>query len=229
MPAHCCCLEDTPCASQIGIFQQLDRDSQERISALAQHLDFKKGELLFSPQEMPGLYLISQGKVKVYELTATGKEKLLRVLSKGDFVGEDALFRSAQSCSFGQALTNLRVCLIRRENFLELLTRYPSISLKLLEELDRRLAELSHQHSSGSAGTVQGRFISYLLELRNAQEGPVLTLPLPMKELASALETTPETLSRRVTDLEKKGLILKKGRNITIVDAEGLAQMLREE
>lgn len=229
MQAACHCLEEEPCASQIGIFRQLDRESQARISALAQHLAFRKGELLCSPQKTPGLYLISQGKVKVYDLTATGKEKLLRVLGKGDFLGEDALFRTTECCSFAEALTAAQVCLIRREDFLELLTRYPSISLKLLEELNRRLAELSHQHSSGSAATVQGRLIAYLLELKNAQESPAFTLPLPMKELALALDTTPETLSRRVSSLEKQGLLLKKGRNITLLDTDALAEMLREE
>lgn len=36
-------------------------------------------------------------------------------------------------------------CLIRRKDFLELLTRYPSISLKLLEELNRRVSSLEKQ------------------------------------------------------------------------------------
>lgn len=38
-----------------------------------------------------------------------------------------------------------QVCLIRRKDFLELLTRYPSISLKLLEELNRRVSSLEKQ------------------------------------------------------------------------------------
>ena len=47
--------------------------------------------------------------------------------------------------------------------------------------------------------------------------------------LALALDTTPETLSRRLSTLKKRGLLLKKGRTIPLLDADALAEMLREE
>lgn len=43
------------------------------------------------------------------------------------------------------------------------------------------------------------------------------------KDLASYLGTTPETVSRKLADLENDGYIkLKTGRGITILDLDGL-------
>lgn len=222
--SRCChCCPEEPCASRIGIFRHLDRESQQKISDLAIHRAVKKGEILCSPEKPAGLFLISEGKVKVYELTPAGKEKLLRVLGPGDFVGEKALFSRAETYAFSEAITPLQVCHIPRGDFLKLLMDYPSISLKLLEEFSRRMVRVSHQAASDGAGSVLMRLSNYLLELSAAQDSLTVTLPLSMKELAAFLDTTPETLSRRIRYLEKEGILTKKGRVVTISRAEALA------
>jgi len=42
---------------------------------------------------------------------------------------------------------------------------------------------------------------------KGAGNSPVITLPMAKKDLASYLGTTPETISRKFTELEKQGLI----------------------
>lgn len=222
MTACCHCGDDLPCAAQIGIFQQLNLEEQRKISALALHKTLPRGALLFSPEENPGLYLISQGRVKVYSLSPTGKETLRRVLRQGDFVGEGALFGSARNCTYGEALTELSVCLIRREDFLALLRQHPSISLKLLEELNRRLEAVDQ---SSVFSSVQSRLCRYLLDLSQAQQSEEFTLPLSGSELSAFLSTTPETLSRRLTGLEKAGYLKKTGRKIQLLDIQQLEKL----
>ena len=226
MEGCCHCREEIPCAAKIGIFQQLDMESQKRISALAVHKQLEKGAMLFSPDHNPGLYLLSQGRVKVYSLSDSGKETLLRVLREGDFVGEEALFGSGETCTYGEALTAAQVCLIPREAFLKLLNQYPSISLKLLEEMNRRLQALTRQTAAESGSQVKSRLIRYLLELSDAQETQTVTLPLNGKELAHFLGTTPETLSRRWSAMEKEGLLRKKGKQVSLPDRGKLEESL---
>lgn len=220
------CGEAQPCAAKIEIFRQLSREEQQRVSGIARHMEVRRGTLLLTPENTPGLFLISSGKVKVYSLTPSGKETLLRVLGEGDFVGEEALFGDGQTENFAEALTDARVCLIRRDDFLPLLMAYPSISLKLLEELNRRLVALSRQAASETAGSVKNRLVCYLLELSDAQQSSEITLPLSRKELAAFLDTTPETLSRRLTALVEDGLLSRHGRTLTILDREKLADTL---
>lgn len=220
------CGGEQPCAAKIEIFRQLNLEEQQRVSGIARHMEVRRGTLLSSPDDNPGLFLISKGKVKVYSLTPSGKETLLRVLGQGDFVGEEALFGDGQATSFIETLTDARVCLIRRDDFLPLLLAYPSISLKLLEELSRRLTALSRQAASEKAGSVSGRLVGYLLELSDAQQTNEITLPLSRKELAEFLDTTPETLSRRLTSLVEEGLLARRGRALTILDRKKLGALI---
>lgn len=202
-----CCGEDSPCAGKISIFRHLDEESLEEISRIAVHRSIKKGEILFSPQTSHGLYLISQGRVKVYELTPSGREYLLRVLHQGDFVGEEALFADAESYTFGQALSDGKVCFIGRQEFLELLTRHPSISLKLLEEFSRRMSHAAHQTATNTE-PVKARLKEYLQTLSAAQDSPKVTIPLPLKELSAynklmgIVQDNGDFLSKIITKLD---------------------------
>lgn len=217
--SHCChCYEGTPCAAQIAILQHLDEESLRKISALATHRTYSKGDILFSPENHGGLFLISEGKVKVYEISASGKEQLHRVLSEGDFTGEDALFGNSEGFTFGEAITDVSVCFICREDFMNLLMRYPSISLKLLEEFNRRMRLTDHQITMNTVETPLDRLKTYLRELSKAQDSSTVQLSMSMKELAAFLSTAPETLSRRMKMLEEQGYLKRNGRQITLLN-----------
>lgn len=217
----CCCDEKEPCTAKISVFQQLDRASQEEISNIATHREIKKGQMLFTPDDNHGLYLISSGRVKVYEITASGKEYLLQVLLAGDFVGEEALFSKEQTYTYGEALSDGRVCFIDRADFMDLLTKHPSISLKLLEEFSKRMRHNAHQIAT-NAEPVQARLAEYLLNLSVAQDSDSFEIPLQLKELSSYLGTTPETLSRKLRALEKQEIIRRQRRTITILKKQKL-------
>ena len=220
----CCCGSAEPCAAQISIFKELDRGSQEEISSIAIHRTVKKGEIVFSPGDHQGLYLISEGRIKVYEVTPSGKEYLLQVLHKGDFVGEEALFSPEETYTYGEALCDSRVCFIGRKDFLALLTKHPSISLKLLEEFSRRMRHNAHQTAT-NAEPVQARLAEYLLNLEAAQDSDTVVIPLQLKELSSYLNTTPETISRRLRELEEQQIIRRERRTVTILQKEKLESL----
>ena len=50
----------------------------------------------------------------------------------------------------------------------------------------------------------------------------VVALPLPKKDIASLLGTTPESLSRAFARLVRDGLIETRGSQVRIVDTDGL-------
>ena len=114
-----------------------------------------------------------------------------------------------------------RVCFIGRQDFLALLTKHPSISLKLLEEFSRRMRHNAHQTAT-NAEPVQARLAEYLLNLEAAQDSDTIVIPLQLKELSSYLNTTPETISRRLRELEEQQIIRRERRTVTILQREKL-------
>ncbi|MCF0115154.1 MAG: Crp/Fnr family transcriptional regulator [Erysipelotrichaceae bacterium] len=217
---ECSCLEE-PCAKKISIFQQLDEESLRKISEIAVHRWVKKGEVLFTPGHHQGVFLIHEGKVKVYELSSCGKEQLLRVLESGEFTGEEALFSEDESYTYAEALVDSQVCFIERDLFLDLLMKYPSISLELLKEFNRRSVKASHQTVVNSKAVME-RLVGYLLDLSKVQESDSVVLPMQLKELATFLSTTPETLSRRLSYLENEGYLKKQGNRKVVLNVEKL-------
>ncbi|MCB6745848.1 Crp/Fnr family transcriptional regulator, partial [Anaerostipes hadrus] len=72
---------------------------------------------------------------------------------------------------------------------------------------------------------VESRIISFLASCveRSGADDTVIALPMSKKDLASYLGTTPETISRKFTNLEKQGLIEQlPNKKIKIPDLDGL-------
>ena len=210
------------CAELVPIFNHLDHESLVKISGITRHRNFRRGETVFSPDRQSGLIIISRGRVKVYQLSGSGKEQLLRVLESGDFFGAESLFGSENPAGFGEALSALEVCTIGREDFMNLLAQYPSISIKLLEEYNRRLVAADRLITSTATESVASRLAGYLLDLMKVAESNEVTLPLPMKELAAFLGTAPETLSRKIGKFEEEGLLERNGKRIRILQPNTL-------
>ena len=135
--------EHSTCVSRVPIFNHLENDQMDEITKAIQSDTYKKGEIIYrAGEESDSLYIVKSGRVKIYRLSESGKEQLVRFLSAGDFTGELALFSDSVHESFAEAVENTEVCLIRRRDLHTFLMKYPSISLKILTEFSNRLENL---------------------------------------------------------------------------------------
>lgn len=220
-PSHAECIRIVP------IFNHLEDHQMDMIAASAKKLDLKKGELLFrAGEEDNTLYIINSGKVRIYRLSESGKEQLVRILNPGDFTGELAIFQPGSIHeNYAEALQNTSICLINKEDLQKYLLEYPQISLKILSEVTMRLKDSEKQTAQVAIENVESRIIAFLAECVDQGSGnsPTITLPMSKKDLASYLGTTPETISRRFTSLEQLGLIKQlPKRKIKIIDLDEL-------
>ena len=164
--------------------------------------------------------------MKIYRLSDLGREQLVRLLYPGDFTGELALFKATVLENFAEAVEDSQICVIKRDDLQQLLLKYPSISIKVLNEFANRLANSEKQTASFVSEKVETRIALFLQEQSKKQATKTIELPMSKKNLASYLGTTPETLSRRLSDFEASGAIKQNGqRNITIKDEAQLMQI----
>ena len=229
MTAHATCHSHNHahCVRLVPIFNHLPDTEMDKIGASARKRVLDKGEHLFRAGEKDDtLYIIHRGRVRMYQLTESGKEQLVRILNPGDFTGELAIFQPGQVHeNYAEALQRTEVCLIHQNDLQQYLHEYPEIAIKILSEMSRRLKESEKQTAQVAVESVENRIISFLANLVDEDSGnsPVVTLPMTKKDLASYLGTTPETISRKFTRLERLGLIeqLPK-RKIKIPDLDQL-------
>lgn len=217
----------THCVRLVPIFNHLPEAVMDKIGRSARKIVLEKGEHLFRAGERDDtLYIIHRGKVRIYHLTDSGKEQLVRILHSGDFTGELAIFQPGQVHeNYAEALQRTEVCLIRQKDLQQYLTEYPEVAIQILAEMSRRLKESEKQIAQVATESVETRIISFLANLvdEDAGDGPVVVLPMTKKDLASYLGTTPETISRKLSHLEQLGLIERlPKRKIKIPDLDRL-------
>ncbi|MFC3041403.1 Crp/Fnr family transcriptional regulator [Virgibacillus xinjiangensis] len=211
------------CVAKVPFFNHLAMDEMMKIVQQSSHRDYKKGETIFRDGEpLESLYIVHKGRVKIFQLFPSGKEQLLRILEPGEFMGELALFTDQKLDSYAQAMEHTNICMIHKHDMQRLMSDYPSIAIKILEQFSNRLDQTEKLVGQLSAKDAEARTANYLLELAEGKE--VVVLPMSKKDLASHLGTTQETISRRLSQFQMNGWIEQKGqRKIKLLDKEALS------
>ncbi|MDD4680996.1 MAG: Crp/Fnr family transcriptional regulator [Clostridia bacterium] len=219
------CEGNKSCVSLVPIFNHLEDGQMAEITEAIQSNSFKRGEIIYrAGDQSDSLYIVRSGKIKIYRLSESGKEQLVRFLSPGDFTGELALFSESVHESYAEAVENTEVCLIKRTDLQGFLMKFPSISLKILAEFSSRLEKSEKQTTRVSNEKVETRLALFIAECIDGEESSMeFVLPMSKKDLASFLGTTPETISRKLTDFEEAGYIRQKPhRKIEVLDLDEL-------
>jgi CRP/FNR family transcriptional regulator, dissimilatory nitrate respiration regulator len=211
----------------IPLFEGLPREQHKNLFDIAKKKTFKRGEIIFSEgDEGIGFYIILSGKVKIFKLSAEGKEQILHIMEAQEPFGEAAVFAGENYPASAQALVETKVFLFPRRLFVDLISKNPSLALNMLAFLSLRLRKLSSLVEDLSLKAVPGRLAAYLLYLSDRDaKADILELDISKNQLASLLGTIPETLSRILKRMDKDKLIKTSSRHIQILDRQGLIEL----
>lgn len=215
------CLQRT-CLRKVPIFSGLSWEEMAEIGDLITDRYYVKGETIYSAGEKgERLYVVNEGKVKIFTVSEAGKEQIIRILNPGDFMGELSLFIRSPANSSAQALEPTTVCIIDGSKLNQIINRVPSIALKIIEELTKRLQSAENLIESLGLHDVEQRVADLLLKMSAGQDEFVLSIS--KKDLASHMGMSQETLSRKLSSFQEMSLIRQIGhRKIIIRDREGL-------
>src|SRR5690606_3143754 len=198
------------CIDRLDLFNTLTDEQRQLVYKLIVHRHYSTGQIIYSPGDSANsIHIISRGKVRIYRLSENGREQLIRLLLPGEFTGELALFKEGFYEAYAESLEDTKVCMIHHDDLKNLLKNYPAISIKMLSVLAKRLSISEQQSTWMSTETSKERLMNFLIRSAtlNKSGEMVVYLPMPKKDLASYLGTTPETLSRQFTILKKDGVI----------------------
>lgn len=228
----CCnCHSHQLCARKVPIFASLNDEELQKVTSLIVQKKYPKGSLICHEGEpFENLLLINKGKVKVYRNSVDGKEQILYILSEGDFFGErNLLIKEKLADCNAETMEETMVCTITKQDYRQLLLRYPDIGLKIMEELFERIDKLENLLANVNPRETEQRICLMLIEFRNKYgkiqpDGTILIdLPLNREEMANYIGLTRETVSRKLNVLKEAGIIdLIGNKKIQINDEKAL-------
>lgn len=216
------------CIHKVPIFSVLDHEELVNISEWIEHVEYKKGQAVFSiGDKLDSIIIINEGSVKAYKYTADGREQILYVFSEGDFFGEQYLLNNQTAAYTAEALSPVKVCMLTKERFTQLLLHYPGIAIKIIEELGSRMTRLENTMQSMGVRSVDARISSLLLDFsskygRTVPEGILVRLPLSREGMANYLGVARETVSRKLGQLENEGIIRSVSNKSLLILEEGI-------
>ncbi|UOF90699.1 Crp/Fnr family transcriptional regulator [Fodinisporobacter ferrooxydans] len=218
------------CVLRVPIFKNLDMDTIEKLHEIIQKKTYKKGDFIFREGDRSEtLFVVSDGMIKISKISEKGKEHSIRFLFPGDFFGQFALLQDKTHYANAEALEDVVVCTIHKNDFKEMLAKNPQITYQFLVELTNRLRETDEWVSNISLLEVERRLAKLLLIFyeRSYPSNQILELPVAKKELAALIGTTPETVSRKLSHFESLGFIQLIGRTkIRMIDPNRLEKLV---
>ncbi len=196
------------------LFSGLSGKHREKLNHLGREISIKRNRsLFFEGDEGESFYILLKGSIKLYRTTPDGREVIVKILKEGEIFGEVILFINQSYPVSAISLEDSTIYSIPKKSFhllmddKEFRNEFISIIMKKQRYLSNRIHYLS-------AYDVEERFFRFFLENYGRQE--TYRINLSKKDLASAIGTIPETLSRLINRLKKRNIIQWDKKDITL-------------
>ena len=217
-------------AGKVTLFHGLPRTQLEALARIAVLKRVPRGQEIFQhgdPAE--GFYAVAAGKVKVFRASPLGKEQILHVFGPGESFGEIAVFERGEFPAGAQTLDDSQLLFFPRKAFSEAIRKDPELAMNMMALLATRLRQLVRKVEEIGLKEVPARLAAYLLGLGQDQGGAHIRLDIPKGQIALSLGASQETLSRTLKRFAERGFIRMKGRDVALLDQDGLARLAQGE
>ena len=199
--------------AESSFFKELSRESVKALAAICSVKELKKRSFLFREGD-PGraIYLLRRGAIQLHKSAPDGSEVVIKIVQPSEVFAEVVLFERENYPVTAVALADSDVIVFPRADVHRLLNTegFRNDFIAMLMRKQRYLAERIVQQQ---AHDVEGRLLWFLKEQFGSQK--TVTLSISKKDIAGAIGTTPETLSRLILKLKKRKLLTWSGKTLT--------------
>ena len=189
----------------------------------------KKGEVIFEEGEnVNGIYCIKDGICKLTKLSANGKDHIVKLVSKGELLGQRSMISDEPVNLSAVALEDMQVCFIPKSEVMGYFDKNNQFSMNVMKTICGDLKEADDHMVNLTQKTVKERLAETLLYLNDTfgkNKDNSLKIQLSRDELASIIGTATESCIRLLSDFKKLGLIELTGKKIVLKDINALKKL----
>ena len=223
---------DATSLASIKLFQTLDEKERARIEQRCRLRRYRAGQRVVERgEESRDVFFVLEGKINIVDFTLSGREVAFDSVLPGDSFGELAAIDGRPRSTAVVAAQASTLAVLGHQDFNAMLEENAGTAVHVLSRLaeivrrsDERIMELS---------TLAASHRVYAEILRMAQPDAAspdlwVVRPLPpLREIASRVSTTRETVARSLGQLYPTGLLRRKGRNLYLMDRAKLEELVR--
>lgn len=222
------------CMAEVDIFADLSEREMQAIASAAPMRSFAAGEMVYAPpQTRQTLFILKQGRVRIFRISAEGRALTTAIISPGTIFGEMLLLGQQMHDNYAEALDPVVVCVMRRGDVQRLLLSDARIATRIAGILGQRISHLERRLSDTVFKSVPQRLATTLCLLAAAQDPPrpgerVVEILLTHEQLAALTGTSRETATKVLNEYAEQGMLrLGRGR-VCILDQTALSAQAGE-
>ena len=210
---------------QISIFQNLATTQLESLLYYSYVREYQQSEIIIHEgEQLPQqLHALITGGLEIKKTAVNGKETVVRLIPAGELFAAPAIFGNGIAPATVICQVKSQVLTIERDALLQVISKSPEISLRIVEVFNQRLQQLHntvHGLISERAMVRLVRLIQYYRDrdgTYDLAEGNCLNIKLPYYQIARSIGITYEECVRLFKKL--KGIVIyKRGGQIIVQD-----------
>lgn len=178
---------------------------------------YRKGRLIYDEGEASkAVYRLDRGCVRLQVNGPDGDRQIVAFLFPGDLFGLCVDRRNSSA----EAVTDVDLTRYALQSVLELSTRSPEVTIRLMRSAETQYGELAHHVEQIAHLSAQERvlwFLHWLGAREPGRSGGLVYLPMSRRDIADYLGLTQETLSRIIRQLLATGEVEARGPRMIVL------------
>ncbi|MFC5195654.1 MULTISPECIES: Crp/Fnr family transcriptional regulator [Bizionia] len=216
-------------AKQLNSLNAMTTEELRKVSACKTTRFYKKGDIIFDEGEsLHGVYCVRSGVCKLTKLSANGKDHTVKLLGKGELLGQRSIISDERTNLSAVALNDIELCFVPKDQIITPLHENQNFSFDVLQNLAKDLRSAEDDLINMAQKSVKQRMAETLIYIQHVfgvDSSGALNVILSREDYASIVGTATESAIRILSQFKKEKLIATSGKHITITDIEGLKRV----
>ncbi|NBA85924.1 response regulator [Emticicia sp. CRIBPO] len=209
-----------------------DVGGEEELAKLAQNREvrvYKKKSEIYREGDFPlYLFYVIKGKVKTYKTNDYGKELIINIFDKDEYLGYVDLLQESSYTESATAMEDCEICLIPKNDFNMLVHRNTQVTRKFMELLSKNIKSHEEQLIKLAYNSVRKRVAEALLKFHShliTDNTPNTYMKISREDLSNIAGTSLETAIRMLSDFKDEKLIDIETGKVKILHLEKLKNL----
>jgi CRP-like cAMP-binding protein len=205
---------------RLNLFEGMSDQEIEEVSHMLRQQHCRAGQPIVD-RDGEHIYLLKEGQVRLYRLSADGQETTTAVLRPGQLFNLGGMI-GEPGVTQAEAVTASVVCDASAGHFMGVLARHPLLMARVTMTMARQIFQLEETIERMTQHSARERVAAVLLDLvEGADPSAAGAITLNQVQIAKLAGLTRESVARALSSLRDDGIVSRQG-PIRVLDLERL-------